>query len=548
MKVNKHNKILLFILLFVLTILIRYPIIPHELGTDNFVNHMTINFISEEGGPVWVPHFLMLFGFGDMFNTEILISGISQLTGLDVERSIFYYSLIIGLIGIIGFYILIYLVTKDFSIAYISSLLFTISPEFIRETIWTITTRSLLMVLIPFCLYFIFRSINNKDDLKNYPFIIIFLIFLMGTHNLVFLVFIMIFAIFLTIVISRFKVVISINDKQLNMLYLFILSILTSLSAILFRVGPYDSRQNLWIKFTEGSLFSGQDAMTIFLNMSINYMNKIGFPLFIAFFGIIYLFKKNKSTIFDKFCLILILMMSPLLGVGIYTPLILMLPLLYLISLGLMEINKYLNFNLYMNRFKIPKNVIISFIIIFSVIFSIGMNFHWEMWKTESVDSIQYSKKTSDFIKEYGNGTYIPNERSFAYRWTAYSGVLFKPYKKPEKNMDQYVPFFKFDMDAIESGKPLSMVQYKRISENINGSKNSEDDISGDFWYEVTEIWNNNTNSMRSYFEKNQVKYSIKTKIIPYSNEYIDTMPFFVDINSNKGKIFDTRIEEVWYI
>lgn len=548
MEVNKRNKILLFILLFVLTILIRYPVLPHELGTDSFVNHMTINLISEEGGPVWVPHFLMLLGFGDRFNMEILISGISQLTGLDVETTILYYSFIIALMGIIGFFILIYFVTRDFSIAYISSLLFSIEPEFIRQTIWTATTRSLMIALIPFCLYFIFRGINIKDYLKNCTFIIIFLILLMGTHNLVFLFFIMIFAIFLTIVISRFKVAISINDKQLNFIYLFVLSVLAFLSAMLFKLGPYESKPNLWIKFTEGSLFSGQDAMTIFLNMSINYMNKIGFLLFIAFFGIIYLFKKNKTTIFDKFCLILILMMSPLLGVGIYTPLILMLPLLYLISLGLLEINKYLNINLYMARLKIPKNAIISLLIIFSVIFALFMNFHWEAWGTESTDSIEYSKITSEFIREYGNGTYIPNQRSLAYRWTAYSGVLFKPYNKPEKNIDQYVPFLKFDMDAIEGGKPFSMVQYKRISENINGLKNSDDDISGDFWYAVTTIWDNNTDSMRSYFDKNQVKYSIKTKIDPYSNEYIDKMAFFVDINSNKGKIFDTRIEEVWYI
>ena len=130
MNFTTRNKFLFLILLSVLAILIRFPVIPHELGTDSFVNHMIINFISEEGGPVWVSHPLVLFGFGDTLNMEILISGISQLTGLDVERSILYYSFIIGLMGIFGFFILIYFVTKDFLIAYISSLLFTIGPEF----------------------------------------------------------------------------------------------------------------------------------------------------------------------------------------------------------------------------------------------------------------------------------------------------------------------------------------------------------------------------------------------------------------------------------
>lgn len=550
---NKKTKIILFILLFILTILLRYPIIPHELGTDSFVNHMVINFISDSGGPVWIKHPLELFGFGETLNMEIFISAISQIIGLDIEKSILYYSLIISILGITGFFILVYSVTKDFLIAYLSSLLFSIAPEFIRLTVWTASSRSFLIAFLPIFLYFLFRSINTKDMYRNILFTLILLILLMGAHDLIFFVFFMVFALILSVIFTtKIKINISINEKQLNFIYIFILLISTFLSAILLRLGPYESNPNLWSKYTEGFL-SGEDIKTVFINMVINYIDKIGFLLIIVFIGIIFLFKKTKLSLFDKFCLTTILIMSPLFGVGVYVPVILMCPLLYIISHGIIELNNYLSTK-YINRIKIPNNLIFTFLFVCAVTFSIFMNFNWAVWNAEPIDDIAYSKETSNFMKEYGNGTYIPNERSLAYRWTAYSDVLFKPYNKPVKNNVQYTPYLDFDTSLIKGGKPLDMIKYKRIEPinnqtNSTGQRNSTgEEISGEFWYAVTKVWDRKVNEQKSYFDKNNVKYTIETRIVQYSNEVINKFSLFKDVHSNKQKIYDAGVEEMWYV
>jgi len=308
-------------------------------------------------------------------------------------------------------------------------------------------------------------------------------------------------------------------------------------------VGPYESNLNFWSKYSTGLFFKGEDAMTLFFNMAINYTNKIGFLLFFAIIGIIYLFNKNKLTIFDKFCLIFILMLSPLLGVGTYVPLILMLPLIYIIATGLMELNKSL-IKVDRPKYLLIKNNMFTILIICGIIFSIFINFHWELWGTKNIDDIQYSKETSNFIKEYGNGTYIPNQRSFAYRWTAYSEVSYKPSSYYGKNNNNYIPFINFDMSLIKSGKPLNMVQYKRISNNIDPNQI----ITGDLWYGVTYIWSEKINKQKSNFESQNIKYTIQTNIDEYANSYVNNMVFFKDVRSNGKKIFDVGVEEMWHI
>lgn len=545
--IYKRNRMLLFILLFILSVILRYPVVTHELGIDSFVNHMTINFILDKAGPDWIMHPLQFLGFGEMLNMQMTISGISQVAGLDVEKSILYYSFIIGAIGIMGFYILIYLVTNDFIVAYICSLLFSISPEYIRLTTWTATTRSFLFSLLPIFLYFTFRSISEKD-FKSILFAIVFLFILMGSHNIITFVFFMIFAIISSVLISKFKISITVNNKQLNYVYLFLLVFSSFLSFILFKLGPYASNPNLWSKYSNSLLFIGEDARTLFFNMAINYTNKIGFLLVIALVGIIYLFKKNELTIFDKFCLTFILMMSPLLGVGTYVPIILMLPLLYLISNGLLELNNNSNNNL--NIINVGKNTILILLIVCAVGFSIFISNYWKSLEVDPVDSIQYSKETSEFLKTYGNGTYIPNHRSFAYRWTAYSGVTHKPYNIPKTNNDRYVPYLVFDKKSIKTGKVMQMVRYKKISTSTKGNsvRDMEETIPGEFWYAVNSIWAAKVYESKSYFDSNRVKYTVETNIDAYSNTAINKMSFFVDVHSNKGKIYDTGVEEMWYI
>lgn len=51
-----------------------------------------------------------------------------------------------------------------------------------------------------------------------------------------------------------------------------------------------------------------------------------------------------------------------------------------------------------------------------------------------------------------------------------------------------------------------------------------------------------------SHFDGNHVKYAVGIKIDDYVNSYVSKMKFFVNLHSNKGKIYGVGVEEVWYI
>ena len=112
----------------ILNTIIRVPLVPHELGRDSFFIHQISDSITDYGEVKWVLHPVQFFGFGTAPPAlPILISGLSQCSGISSELSILLLSFISGIFCAIISYIFVYYVTKDDYISFLGALLFSLS-------------------------------------------------------------------------------------------------------------------------------------------------------------------------------------------------------------------------------------------------------------------------------------------------------------------------------------------------------------------------------------------------------------------------------------
>jgi hypothetical protein len=109
MKLSKRLKFTLFILLILLTLILRYPTTPHEIGWDSFTIHILANSISTFGYANWWVHPLSIIGAfpnSEVSAVPFILSGISQSTNIDMESVILLYCLFLGFFSIFVAYVM----------------------------------------------------------------------------------------------------------------------------------------------------------------------------------------------------------------------------------------------------------------------------------------------------------------------------------------------------------------------------------------------------------------------------------------------------------
>lgn len=203
----KSKEFILLALLILLTIIIRLPNTTHPRGIDTFTVYKNADSISEIGYAIWVLHPTSLIGMYPLSTPSaepFFLSIFSLITGLDMSYSILFTQIAISLLGILGMFIFI----KEFSsflFAFLSAFVFSISTYFIDFTRWFVTTRILLIVLIPLLLWVLLKTYKDKANRIKYSILAIIIYLLLAmTHRLVQLVSIILFAYVLTLLIFLF--------------------------------------------------------------------------------------------------------------------------------------------------------------------------------------------------------------------------------------------------------------------------------------------------------------------------------------------------------
>ena len=295
-------------LLIVLNIIIRYPVTPHELGSDSFFIHDLANSISEYGYAKWVIHPLSFFGlypYSYASGVPHLLSICSSITGLGMEWTIYMVSLLLGILGIFGAFVMAGEFSDNFYFKSLVAFIFSLSPLALKFTVWTVSTRGMLLMLLPLFIWGLLRL--YKEYRHKYLFLSVLLfILLASSHKTFVLTLPIIAAFFLAILLPRIEK--RINTKYspyiLSTLFIFLFSI-----QFLFIKGWWTQRYTPfqggeWYYFLGGTIFT--------------MAARLGFLIPLALVGlVVILFKKDKIAK-DWFLITTVLLFTPLLSHTMY--------------------------------------------------------------------------------------------------------------------------------------------------------------------------------------------------------------------------------------
>jgi len=305
MKFSSRTKVILFGLLILLSLIIRYPSVPHELGVDSFAMHLCANSISEFGYAKWWIHPASILGSYPYSTSPsavpFALSGLSQLTGIDVESAILVYSIFLGLFSIFVAFLMAGVIYDDDRFKFFVAFIFSTSQGIVTFSTWTGHARTLFVISLPLLIYLLLKTRSFKFRIGWLT--TLFTILLLVTHHYIYFVLPIILSFILLMAIyklsedgylNRITELFKINENLVNFL------LLAGFIAML--VIPFFTRTFMEMDPQMSRGGGGRYAWLFIMLQS--YTRYFGVSLVLVIGGLVYLiFKDNKR--FEEYFLLL---------------------------------------------------------------------------------------------------------------------------------------------------------------------------------------------------------------------------------------------------
>jgi hypothetical protein len=505
---SKNTTYLIFLLLLLLNIVLHYPTVPHEIGWDSFVVHSAANSLSELGFAKWWLNPTSVIGsypYSIASAVPFLTSGISQLTGLSMDTSIFIYSTILGLICIFVTYLLANSIygNNDYLFSFLVAFGFSTSPAILTFTSWTAPTRTLFaVVLLPFILY-----LSLKTNQSNKFYILLFFMGALGLvthHYAYFIPLIIICELFLKIG-YRFKQYIPIKYSYKNIYYLSFFAMAIIL--------PFFTR--VFMESERG--YSGTRYGFLLMLIS-SYSRHSGILLIFALSGFVYLALKSQKNHEEWFILTSFAALSPFFYIETYMKWFLPSYVFIFSSIGLTNIFK-------------NKKAVLIVLMLFSIIVSGYLQF------------LHFLDDESRFLDEesYSSGIWISNQIEGNLTGTAQYATL-RMYSISQvptltiSNMLNYIDgFISYNDTMVIKKYPISSLSYYRDNPY---SINNED---GEWYVNSLSNWNINDRRFKEFIDRFNISYFVVDEKAD-SNEF----SYSLATSNNNSKIFSSGRVSIW--
>jgi len=284
MRLSNKIKAILFALLILLNIVLRFQVVSHEIGADSFLMHIMTNSLNEFGYAKWFLSPLSVFGLYPASYTstmQFLLSGISQCTGMEMRWVIFLYCVFIGLLSMFTAYLMAGEILDNELFKFLAAFGFSTAPAILGYTTWTIPTRGLLVVLAPLLVYLLLKC---RKSIKYVPITLLLAIFLLATHHLSYFLIPAFFALFILTIFSKIKKHIHIIPEKIGAI--------VPISGLI----PFISIAGFLFMFSI-PFFTGRFIEhSRYASIDINYVRYTGLLIIFAIGGLAYLvFKRNKG-------------------------------------------------------------------------------------------------------------------------------------------------------------------------------------------------------------------------------------------------------------
>lgn len=394
--VAKKKKVLLMILLLLLNIIIRIPSIPHEKGYDSFSIHSLANSVSIFGKAQWWINWQSVFGlypYSYASAVPFTLSGITQTTGIEMEKTILLYCVTTGLLSVFIAYIFAGRIYKEFTFKYLMTLFFSLASGVMLFTTWEVSARGLFIVLFPLYMYILMKDNIHLKKLLLLP---LLFIFIFATHHYAYF---LIPPTVMYVVFGKIKTMKLPRFKETHIKYIIIGTIL-----VLFLV-PFFNR----------SLISSGSRYEWIIDAIKTNVRYIGPEVFFLFGGLAYLINKKKD--FEEYFILSVsLIYIPMFYSHNYGPFLLLLPMVILASIGINNLS-----NLWISKNKKYLTIYILIIILIFVSFSTyynhyrtgGTQSHWYMSADTSSAGIWARNNLPENCRGLDSGT-MESARFFA--------------------------------------------------------------------------------------------------------------------------------------
>jgi hypothetical protein len=513
---KRHTWILLWICLILLNVIIRYPITPHEIGSDSFIIHFIADSISKFGHAKWWYHPLSIIGLYPYSFSSALpfyLSGVSQSISMEMERTIWIVLSFFGIFSSFTAYLMAGAIRDDEKFKFLTALVYSTSTGILVFTTWNASSRGLFIVMLPLFVYFLIRS---RFSLKYGLLTGVLFLLLMAIHNFFYLV-IPIIIIFCSILIINHLIYklksIEMDITIPNQLkYIFIVSMMLMIFIVLLIQS--------FIKY------SFEDQISIIFS----YVRYSGVLIIFAIGGSISLLFKSEKKFEEWFLLLVIISFIPFLPIEMYAKFFMLPFIALLISSGIM------NSIAIRQKRKIALSIVIIFLLL-----SVSFATFYQFGRTDISDQYIQSKFWSEestvnaaiWTKLYTNEGIFSDQMSLSRRILAYSGVSMlsetEVIHSIQSNLDEY------EFNNMSMRSPFSTLFYFEGPFYLNSSSSSK------VWY-----WNKLRNeNINSKWGKIIIQRFNLNYYIGYEGR---STTFSRSIIQQKDKLFDNGRVSIWWL
>lgn len=409
-RIPKYAVYCFITVIILMNLLFRYPVgITHEVGADTTFIDSLASSLSEEGRAKWVLNPMSLFGLYALSypsGVPFLLSEFSQMSGVSIEGTIFFFGIFLGIIGTLGAFLVSRELFRNDYYALIVALLFSLAPFFLKDTTWVGSARGSVVALIPITLWLLVRATRSSDSRFFVLSIPVFVV-ACSLHRMGFLM--VFFFISYFFISSIHRVTQRIRFALVNYERVFrVFGTILALSGFLFVfyvqiLFPGYGGFNIVEVYGRGTFFEGTDYGTMLLNMGVNFVGKVGLVIPIALLGILLYVWKRPKRIDEKFVLVVILLLVPFLSLRDYISEFLILFFVLMAAFTLV----------YLQRRSIRWSWL--FVILVAVFLVMSLSFSWVMkdyWRGKYLSDTAISESTYDtamYVETYCDGVLLTN-------------------------------------------------------------------------------------------------------------------------------------------
>ena len=322
MKLGKRTVYCLMLALVCVNILARIPSTDHETGVDSFFIHHLATSIADSGRIPWVVNALGYFGWYPLSYPNagpLMISGLSVVADVPEEAAILGLSMLYGILGALVAFLMARSFLKDDLFALSVATIFSLAPRFMIFTLWSASSRSLFMVLIPAFVWALVRS-YRRPTLPNIGVLVSILLLMIATHRLTILLAVVVIAFVGAYVFMLMHRVIRIQWPRRLLSPAFrrwvpSLALLWIVLSAVFMIGG----TGILDEYTVGALCTGDTIPGKLCNLSVSIMRSVGLALPFAVLGIFEVVRLRNKGFLETFIVLALLSLLPTLFLREYT-------------------------------------------------------------------------------------------------------------------------------------------------------------------------------------------------------------------------------------